>query len=172
MTKRVVLAGGLALLAAVSVSAQTKVSGTAKCSKPDPDYNIDVGDRPGHLMLLEKVPCTWTDTSNWPGEKPKDGYAVGAVEITATKVTGTGTMVSTTEASDKMFVSYRDSAVVKDGKTGETRGTWSYTGGTGKLKGIKGGGTFKLTFSEDGATSTLEVEGEYTMPQSAAAAKK
>jgi hypothetical protein len=171
MKTRELVAGCLGLLAAVSVSGQTKTSGTAKCAKPEPVYNIEVADRPGHVMLLEKGQCTWTDTTKWGPEKLKDGYSVAAVDATATRITATGTHVSTTEAGDKMFVSFRDSTAVKDGKAGETHGTWSYTGGTGKLKGIKGGGTYKVTSNEDG-TSTLEVEGEYTMPGSAGAAKK
>ena len=42
-------------------------------------------------------------------------------------------------------------------------GTWSFTGGTGKLKGIKGKGTCKGTFKPDG-TSSWDMEGEYQMP--------
>jgi hypothetical protein len=59
---------------------------------------------------------------------------------------------------------------MKDGKAGETKGTWSYTGGTGKLKGVKGGGTFKVTFADDGS-STAEVEGEYTLAEGGAGKK-
>jgi hypothetical protein len=170
MKTRVFFAGGLVLLAAVSVSGQTKVSGTAKISKPEPVYSLEVGDRPGHVMMLEKAACTWTDTTKWGPEKPKEGYSVSAVDVTATRMTSSGTHVSTTEAGDKMFVSFRDNAPMKDGKAGETHGTWSYTGGTGKLKGIKGGGTYKVTSNDEG--TSLEVEGEYTLPGSAGAAKK
>jgi hypothetical protein len=49
-------------------------------------------------------------------------------------------------------------------------GKWIVTGGTGKLRGIKGGGTYtcKIKSAEPGAGYACNVEGEYTLP----AAKK
>src|ERR1700680_2942488 len=170
MKTRILLAVYLALLAASSVSAQTKTSGTLKCGKPEPRYSVEVGDRPGHVIVLEKTACTWTEPQVMGSDKTKDGYSVATVDITATRASGSGTHVSTLESGDKLFVAYRYSTPLKDGKGGETHGTWSYTGGTGKLKGIKGGGTFKTTFGEDGTTT--QSEGQYELPQTAAAAKK
>ena len=45
-----------------------------------------------------------------------------------------------------------------------SKGTWSYTGGTGKLKGIKGKGTYDGKGSSDG-TATYQIEGDYTLPK-------
>ena len=75
---------------------------------------------------------------------------------------------------DKFFVSFHDSAAVKDGKPEGAKGTWAYAGGTGKLKGITGKGSYTVTQNADG-TSVVDVEGEYTVPAAApkkAAAKK
>ena len=44
-----------------------------------------------------------------------------------------------------------------------TEGTWSYTGGTGKLKGIQGGGTYKGKADAAG-NMIVEVEGMYVIP--------
>jgi hypothetical protein len=41
-------------------------------------------------------------------------------------------------------------------------GTWSFTGGTGKLKGLTGKGTYKIS-AEGGY-----IEGEYTLPAAGA----
>ena len=171
MKTRVLFAGCVALLAAVSVSGQTKTSGTLKCDKPEPRYNIEVGDRPGHVMVLEKETCTWTEALGIGSDKAKDGQSVASVDLTAARASGSGVNVTTMESGDKSFASYRYTTPLKDGKAGEAHGTWSYTGGTGKLKGIKGSGTFKTTFAEDG-TSTTEVEGTYQLAQAAGAAKK
>ena len=43
-------------------------------------------------------------------------------------------------------------------------GTWSYTSGTGKLKGIKGKGTFKGTPNADGSV-TYKIDGTYSLPK-------
>jgi len=171
MKTRVFFAGGLALLAAVSASGQTKISGTIKCNNPEPRYNIEVGDRPGHAMVLEKQTCTWPEPLTLGSDKTKDGSSVATVDVTATRASGSGTHVDTTEGGDKLFVAYRYTVPLKDGKPGDAHGTWSYTGGTGKLKGIKGSGTFKTTFGDDG-TSTTQVEGEYTLAEGAGAPKK
>jgi hypothetical protein len=151
-------------MAAVGAGAQTKVSGTIKCNKPEPAYSIEVGDRPGHAKVLEKSACTWSEGMAIESDKAKDATNVATVDVTATRGNGNGSNVSTMESGDKFFASYRYTSPMKDGKPGETQGTWTYTGGTGKLKGVKGGGTFKITFAEDG-TSTAEVEGEYTLAE-------
>ena len=162
MTMRTVVAACLALLASAGAGAQTKISGTLKCGKPEPVYSIEVGDRPGHAMLLEKQTCTYAEGMSVGSDKTKEGTSVATVDVTATRASGSGTHVATMESGDKTFANYRYTSPVKDGKAVETTGTWSYTGGTGKLKGLKGSGTFKTTFSEDG-TNTTTVEGEYTL---------
>jgi len=53
--------------------------------------------------------------------------------------------------------------MTKDGKPDTSVGTWSYTGGTGKFKGITGKGTYKGKADASGNMVT-EVEGEYTLP--------
>jgi len=61
---------------------------------------------------------------------------------------------------------------VKNGKSKSviesTKGTWAFTGGTGKLAGIRGKGTY--TASEDETGGVVSMEGEYAVP--AAAPKK
>jgi hypothetical protein len=72
---------------------------------------------------------------------------------------------------DKQFVSFRDTGAIKDGKPQGSQGTWSYTGGTGKFKGLKGKGTYKVSLNPDG-TATVDVEGEYEVPAPAPAKAK
>jgi len=171
MNMRIMLAGCLALLAATGVHGQTKIGGTLKCDKPEPAYRIEVGDRPGHVMVLEKQTCSWTQPLSLGSDKTKEGTSVATVDVSESRANGSGIHIDTTEGGDKVFVSYRYTTVVKGGKAAGADGKWSYTGGTGKLKGIKGSGTFKTTFAEDG-TSTTEVEGEYTLPEGGPGKKK
>jgi hypothetical protein len=60
---------------------------------------------------------------------------------------------------------------MKDGAPQTAEGTWTYNGGTGKLKGIKGKGTYKGTGNADGSV-TFQIDGEYTMPKPKAAKGK
>lgn len=164
---------GVAVLAfafAGAAGAQTKVSGTLHCGKADPAYSIEVPDHPGHTSALVKLTCTWPAPVEMAGLKSKEGVDVEMDDMTATRMTGNGTHASTMDNGDKYFVSYHVTAAVKDGKPGEGTGTWSYAGGTGKLRGLKGKGTFTVKFAEDG-TATAEIEGDYTLPAAMAPAK-
>ena len=161
---------GLALLFASAVGAQTKIFGQEKCPKP-PEVvgSSEAGDRAGHTLSVVKSTCTWTTPLEMEGEKSTDGTSVAFAEMTATHATTTGTYVGNMDGGDKFFVSFHDSAAMKDGKPQVIKGAWAYTGGTGKLKGIMGKGTYTLTPNADGS-AVVDVEGEYAVP--AAARKK
>jgi hypothetical protein len=49
----------------------------------------------------------------------------------------------------------------RDGSTKITKGTWRSYKGTGKLTGVKGEGTFKVTEGERRGEYILDIEGEY-----------
>jgi hypothetical protein len=166
MKVRIMTVAGLAFMLAAAVGAQTKFSGTVQCAKPDPNYTVEVGDRPGHNFNLNKGSCKWVDTQI-NGMKITDDTGAETGEATATKVTTSGVRVVTMENGDKFFATVRDSSPVKDGKPTDIKGTFSITGGTGKLKGITGHGTYKVTPAADG-TASVTVEGEYTVPAAAA----
>jgi len=171
MTIRTLSAACFILLMSVTANAQTKISGTLKCDKSDPSYSIDVGDRPGHIMLLGKNTCSYTQPVELNGDKSKDGYTVGSTDASSTHMVSTGTHVTIMQSGDKTFINFRGTTTIKDGKPEDDHGTWIYTGGTGKLKGIKGKGTYKTTVNADD-TATIEVEGEYELPQPKPPTKK
>jgi|HubBroStandDraft_6_1064221.scaffolds.fasta_scaffold323084_2 hypothetical protein len=167
MKTRIMMFAGLALLLVSTAGAQTKITGTLQCTKPDPNYSIDAGDHPGHTYTLEKDTCKWTSDTLFNGLKIVDDSGVGTGEAWATKVVTTGSRVATMDNGDKMFVSIRDSSPVKDNMPTDIEGTFTITGGTGKLKGIKGKGTYKVTPAADGSASAT-VDGEYTIAPPAA----
>jgi len=139
------------LSAAPTVLAQTKISGTVKCSKPDEQHALEVGDRPNHSLMIAKGKCTWTKPLEIAGTQVKDDI-------------GTGYVVNTWANGDKSYVRTQGSATLKDGTIDSAEGTWSFTGGTGRLKGVKGKGTYKGKGASDGSV-TYEVEGEYELPK-------
>ena len=67
------------------------------------------------------------------------------------------------ESGDKVFVSYQGTGTTKDGKPVEAKGTWTLTGGTGKLKGVTGKGTYSCAPSAD--AFGCSGEGEYQLPK-------
>ena len=156
---------GLALLLASAVAAQTKVAGKMQCPKPEVVGTAEAGDQTGHRLTLEKNSCTWSTPMEMVGEKSKDGAYVAFSENSPTRASTAGTYVGNMDNGDKFYLSFHW-AVVKDGKPKSwiehVKGTWVFTGGTGKLKGIRGKGTYTATEDENGGV--VNMEGEYAMP--------
>jgi hypothetical protein len=152
-----------AAIAAVA-TAQTKISGTLSCAKADPMNSIETGDGAGTVMNLVKVQCKWTKGFEMAGLAAKDGYSVAASEMSAGKTKDHGIHVGTMANGDKYYVHFQSTGTVKPDHSGTSSGTWTFEGGTGKLKGLTGKGTYKGTNNADG-TGGAEVEGEYSVPK-------
>lgn len=150
-------------LAAVA-SAQTKISGTIQCGKPEPQYAIQVGDRPNHSFAISQVKCTWAKPMEIAGVQTKEDVYTGFSEVSGNRSHGQEYGVVTMANGDKCYVRPQGSSTLKDGMLESAEGKWTFAGGTGKLKGLKGKGTYKGKGVADG-TSTWEIEGEYELPK-------
>ena len=159
----VLVIAGLACLWSAGALAQNKTSGSNTCSKPDPSHVLPAGDRPDHSLGVDQMKCTWPKPFEVGTDKAKDSVATETMEISGNKVRAHGTHVVTMESGDKVFVSFQGSGTLKDGKPVESKGTWSFTGGTGKHKGLTGKGTYSCAPSGD--TMACSGEGEYTPPK-------
>ena len=148
---------------AVPAAAQTKISGTMKCGKPDPTYNIPLTDKPNHVFAIEKAQCTWSKPIEMAGVLTKDGVSTAFAEVTGENVANHGFHAGTMVNGDTYASSFQGSAKSKDGVVQSAEGAWTFTAGTGKLKGLKGKGTYKGTANPDGGL-TEEIVGEYQVP--------
>ena len=154
-----------------SALAQTPVSGAFQCPKSDVTQTVEVGDHPGHALMVEKGSCTWSVPMEIAGLKTTAYTGADTVELNGAKGQGRGYAVMTMDNGDKAYARYQGLGIsAKDG-TVAFEGTWSYTGGTGKLKGLKGKGTYKGSAAAD-STSEFKLDGEYSLPEPGAAAKK
>jgi hypothetical protein len=163
--------GMLVLLAVVGFAAQavaqTKLTGTVHCAKADPDYSIDVGDKPGHMLTAGKSACTWTGMEI-AGLAVKTGTDVASGEVNGASVHNGGYHTGVAENGDKFTVHFAGTSMMAKDMSGSLTGKWTFVSGTGKLKGIKGGGTYRGKANADG-TSEVEVEGTYTVAAAAPA---
>ena len=132
------LLGLTVLLAAFAGSAvaQTQISATSKCAKPDASQSIEVGDHPGHTLVIEKATCTWNAPLEMAGLKSTGYTSADAVDVTGAKFQVRGYAVMTMDNGDKAYVRYQGAATATE-QAGTGEGTWSYTGGTGKLKRLR-----------------------------------
>ena len=158
---RMLLAIAVVSLTASTAAAQTKISGTLQCGKADPQHIVPVGDRPDHNLGVEQAKCTYTKPMEIEGAKSTEGVSTATADINGNTVRERGFHVATMDSGDKFFAWYLSAGELKDGVLQSNKGTWGFTGGSGKLKGIKGKGTFTCSPSGDGVT--CEVEGEYQL---------
>ncbi len=153
----------LFLSTAMALMGQTKVSGTDHCKPPDPNYSVKVGDRTNHVLQLTQNKCDWTKPMAIEGIESKEGLDTGVSDVSGNRMRFHGYHVSTMANGDKCFVRYQGSMMMTENKPGNAEGTWTFDGGTGVCRGIKGKGTFKSAYEADGSGS-VDVEGEYTLP--------
>jgi len=149
---------------AAAANAQTKISGTLQCGKADPVYAIQVGDRPNHSFAISQIKCTWTRPLEIAGVQSKEDVYTGFSEARGNRSNDHSYGVVTMANGDKCFVRPQESSTLKDGMLESAEGKWTFVGGTGKLKGLKGKGTYKGKGAADG-TSTWEIEGESELPK-------
>jgi hypothetical protein len=164
MKTKIALAFAGFILAAAGAGAQTKISGTIQCAKPDQQTAIPVNDRPGHAFVVVKVKCTWARPIELAGVQAKTGEDTVFSEADGTKGRDSGYDVTTMANNDQFAVRFSGTSVTdKNGMVQSQAGTWSFIHGTGKLKGLTGKGTYNGKGNADGSVTT-DVEGEYQTP--------
>jgi len=151
-------------LAAVA-SAQTKMSGTAQSSKPDQEYTIQVRDRPNHSFVISQAKCTWTKPWEIAGIQNKEGVGTTFAEIRGNTSRTLEYCVQTMANGDKAYLREEGTITLKDGVPQSVDVKWTFVGGTGKLKGVKGKGTCKLREVAADGSMTGDCEGEYELPK-------
>jgi hypothetical protein len=128
----------------------TKFSATADCGKPDSMQALPVNDTPGHALVVSKSKCAFT-AGELNGLALKEQDVTSLADVHGGKSEDRGYVVVTVDSSDQAFVSFRGRGTMHDpARDGE--GTWRFTGGTSKLKGLRGQGTYKATGNTDGTT--------------------
>jgi hypothetical protein len=157
--------GGLLLSLAAPASAQSKFSGTQQCDKPDPEHTLPVGDRPDHALSVAKDKCAWT-RGEIGGIQLKDEEDTIVSDIGANSAHDRGYGVANLANGDKVFVRFEGTTALKGQAPVSAKGTWSFTGGTGKVNGVTGGGTYTAKFTPDGK-ATFDIKGTYKLAGSA-----
>jgi hypothetical protein len=164
---------GLTVLLAAfagSLFAQTHISATAKCGKADASQPvIEVGDQAGHMLMAMKVSCTYSKALEIAQLKATTLSIAEFLDVTGAKLQDRGYTVSMMENGDKAYARTQGTGVRKEGGAFTDEGTWTFTGGTGKLKGLKGKGTYRSAGNTDGEES--QIEGEYSLPGASATPK-
>lgn len=164
MSRTTTLATLMVLLLATLAPAQTKISGTSNCGKPEQQQKIDIGDQAGHAFSITQSKCAWTKPMEMAGIQTKEDVVTGFAEMNGASAKTHGFVVGTMSNNDQFHVRFTGTDTYKDGNVATSQGTFSFVGGTGKLKGIKGKGTFKGKPDPDGSV-VYSIEGDYEVPK-------
>ena len=146
------------------------VEGDVHCAKPDKEYAIEVPDRPGHALIISERKCTWSEPLKILNAHTKDGVAIHFTEKMEGELHMHGFEVDTLDDGEKLTFRSMGEVLGEKGPA-TTKGRWSYMRGTGKYKGIKGGGTYEGKMDADGGL-TLKLEGVYVPAEMAAEKNK
>ncbi len=160
MKYRIVCGCAVFALVVAMASAQTKNSSSGKCGKPDVMHSIPAGDQAGHVFVLEQGKCVTKGEVG--GAASKEGAFSEHGDVTGSRSKASGVYVETFDSGDKIFYNYQATGTMKDGAFQAGQNKYQITGGTGKMKGIKGSGTCKTTGSAEGGLD-YTCEGEYTI---------
>jgi hypothetical protein len=158
MRSRISFTCVVVLLFAGFAMAQTKVSGTVQCAAPDQQHSLEIGDYPGHSLVLSQGKCTWTKPMQLAGSETKEDTVTMSAEVRGDKVEAHGYGEGTLASGDRFTARLRATQILKDGKVQSEEGTWTLVEGTGKAKDIKAKGTYKGKL--EGDNMVVEVEGE------------
>lgn len=115
-------------------------------------------------MLIGKLNCTWTKPFEFAGIAAKGEEVTLFEDVSGNRVRGERRNVGTMANGDKYYGRTQFTGIVKEGVFQSAEVTWTMTGGTGKVKGLRAKGTSKGKVAADG-TLTVEVEGEYELPK-------
>jgi hypothetical protein len=144
---------------ASSAVAHGKMSGSYDCDKADPFHRILIPDQPGQFFQIAQHKCAWTKPATVAGVEAKDGTETTFADVTGYgESTLTGRREDTYTNGDRAFVRFTGSGF---------GGKWWFIGGTGKLQGIKGGGTWtgKPKGTEPGHGVIIDITGSYKLPK-------
>ncbi len=152
---------GCVLASAANATAQTKFTGKCSQGKPDPNHVIRVDDGASHAMVLGQVTCKWS-AGDIAGVALKDEVDTVFSDMTGTSSRDRGYGVGSAANGDKYYVRFEGSTKYKGETPTTATCTWTFYGGTGKLRGLTGKGTCSGTFDASGG-AVFDVVGEYSI---------
>jgi hypothetical protein len=164
-----ILCGFAVFVFAVAMTpAQTKLTSSGKCGKPAEQHDMAAGDQIGHVFTLAAGKCVTKGEVG--GAASKEGVFSEHGEVSGDHSKASGVYVETFDSGDKIFYTYQAAGTMKDNAFQAGENKYQITGGTGKMKDIKGSGTCKTIGTADGGLE-YTCTGEYTLAGTAPAKK-
>ena len=151
-----ILVFGLALIDCAVAGEKIDWQGTTLTTETK---QLEVGDVEGHVLMLTRGKQLYM----LPDGSKLVGDSVSTMDLNPKmkqlSLTGYGWIVD--KDGDKMMRTHEGKPAGKN----HWKGTWRFTGGTGKYDGLKGGGTWDSYATQQGQPSFLDIKGEMEIPK-------
>ena len=158
----VVLLHLLFLSTATQAQSKGRIAATSTCAHSGVHQTVQVGDAGQHSISLDQRVCTWSPAIMIGGVRGAEYTATGVDDVQFDRSRDQGYAVGTMENGDKYYLRYDGTATMNGPVPVHLEGAWHFTGGTGRLAGLKGSGTYKAKPTADGRME-FSIEGKYTI---------
>jgi hypothetical protein len=148
-----------------TLHAQTKGSfhETSSCGTSSVHQTVTINDDRQHSISLDQRPCHSKQPIRLGDLTSSDYIAYGVDDVQKNASIDRGYVVGTMNNGDRYFLSYEGTATMNGNIPEHLAGKWKFTGGTGKLKELQGGGKYTAHPTANGGME-FEINGDYQVP--------
>lgn len=161
--KLVVILGLVQLPFAARAQSKGAIAASSTCEYSVLHQTAPVGDGGEHSISLDQRVCEWNPAITIAGVKGDQYTSTGVDDVQFNRARDHGYAVGTMANGDKYFICYDGSSIMNGPTPVHLQGRWHFTGGTGKLAGLKGSGTYTARPTR-GGRMLFSIKGKYTIP--------
>ena len=148
-----------------TASAQTNIYGSLKCDPVAMRRNAPAGSKPTSKTVTSQQKCSWTQPLQINGSQTNDALSNVESTIDGLESHDTGDQVNHMVSGEQFTVHFSGTGILdSNGAPRSQQGTWTFTSGTGTLKGITGQGDYTGLRRAEGGMS-YDVRGKYDIPK-------
>jgi len=152
------------LLFPMAMLAQThdSISSSSTCATSQVHQTVSINDGRQHSLSLDQRQCTWNTPVSIAGLSGAAYTSYGVDDVQGNRARDRGYAVGIMENGDKYFLRYVGGSIMNGNIPVRLNGTWTFTGGTGRLRHLQGKGTYRAQPTASGEMKFI-IEGNYTI---------
>ncbi len=153
------------LVSSSIVHAQVKgsVDGKSVCGSASVQQTILVNDDQQHSISIGQRPCTWKTPIEIDGMTSTEYVSYGVDDVQDGHSVDQGYAVGTVKNGDRYFLRYEGTATMNGNIPEHLEGKWRFTGGTGRLRHLRGSGSYTARPTAEGGME-FAIQGSYEVP--------
>ena len=139
-----------------------KLAASSVCERSVLHQTASIDDPGQHSISLDQRICIWPAPIRLGNSNSRQYTSTGTDDVQFDRSDDRGYAVGTTDDGDKYFLKYEGTSTMNGAVPVHLEGTWQFTGGTGKLDGLRGRGHYIAKPDAQGGM-IFSIEGEYSV---------